>query len=113
MGFLDIYIMLAGAPWGAAPIDDIRREGGGGSRNAAELRTNSIAFADKEAGGIKKSHRYVDVIYGSPLRISPMTKTLLFNVAGSCDRAKRKVEYSIDMAQRSEHTPRHVVSIFA
>ena len=64
MGFLDIYIMLAGAPWGAAPIDDIRREGGGGSRKAANLRTNTFSILWTNMEGWVQN--YVDVIYGSP-----------------------------------------------
>ena len=63
MGFLDIYIMLAGAPWGAAPIDDIRREGGGGSRKAANLRTNTFSILWTNMEGWVQN--YVDVIYGA------------------------------------------------
>ena len=37
-------------------------KGGGGSRNAANLRINSVDFADKEAGGGKNPQNSVDVI---------------------------------------------------
>ena len=40
---------------------------GGGSRNSANLRTNSIDFAYREGERVKKSQNYVDGIYGSPL----------------------------------------------
>ena len=42
--------------WGkGAPIYDVRREGGRGLRNAGNLRTNSIDFADKGIGEQKIS----------------------------------------------------------
>ena len=41
----------------------------GVSINAANLRTDSIKFADREGEGVKKSRNYVDVIQGSPLKV--------------------------------------------
>ena len=42
------------------------QEGEGGQKIAANLRKNSIYFANR-GGGVKKSNKSVDVIYGSPL----------------------------------------------
>ena len=50
-----------------ASIYDVRTEGGRGSRNTPNLRTDSADFADKEGMGVKKSQNLVDVINGSPL----------------------------------------------
>ena len=42
--------------------------GGGCDKKKANLRANSIDFADREEnGGKKKSNNCADVIYGSPL----------------------------------------------
>ena len=47
-------------------IYDVRAESEeGGSRNAANLRTNSVHFAHREGGGDQKHQNYVAVIYGS------------------------------------------------
>ena len=47
-------------------IYDVGREGEGWSRNATNLQTNNIDFADKEGrGGKKILNLSFDVIYGS------------------------------------------------
>ena len=38
-----------------------------GDKKNPNLQTNSIYFAEKLGGGVKKSQNVVDVIYGSPL----------------------------------------------
>ena len=55
-------------PIRGASIYDVSTEGGGVSRNAANLRTNSVyaEFADREGRGAKKYQHSVDVICGRP-----------------------------------------------
>ena len=57
-----------------ASIYDVRREGGGWSRNAANLQTNSIDFADKEGAKIPKlcgRHIWKPPLVRPCLRIPP------------------------------------------
>ena len=51
-------IAMRTAPSKGTSIYNIRREGGGGSRNVASLQTNSIDSADKEEGGVKKISKF-------------------------------------------------------
>ena len=63
MGFLDIYIMLAGAPWGL-PYMTSGEKGGGGPEMQQILRTNTVSILWTNMEGWVQN--YVDVIYGSP-----------------------------------------------
>ena len=56
------------SPSGLPSIYDVRAEGEDeGSRNVADLRSNSIDFSDREGEGVKEPQKSVDVMYGGPL----------------------------------------------